>query len=71
VEGTFCIVAGKVHLNRSLSQRTSHWRNLVDTLSKCEAQTRFVVAAAIREKSALPETGRGSALNSAAFVFGC
>jgi peptidoglycan/xylan/chitin deacetylase (PgdA/CDA1 family) len=53
-EGTFCGVPVKADLNSSLTQRTSCWYGMVETLSKCDAQARLGFASAIREKFGFP-----------------
>lgn len=53
-EGTFCGVPVKAHLNSSVSQRTSCWYGMVDTLSKCDAQARLGFAGAVRAKYRFP-----------------
>jgi peptidoglycan/xylan/chitin deacetylase (PgdA/CDA1 family) len=54
LEGSFCGVPVKVRLDRSVSQRTSYWHQLVATLSKSDAQARLGFAAAVREKFGFP-----------------
>ena len=54
LEGSFCGVPVKLHLDRSVSQRTSYWHQLVATLSKSDAQARLGFAAAVREKFGFP-----------------
>jgi peptidoglycan/xylan/chitin deacetylase (PgdA/CDA1 family) len=55
LEGTFCGVPVKTHLNRSLPQRTSCWRGLMETLCKCDAEARLGFAGAVRAHFGFPE----------------
>jgi peptidoglycan/xylan/chitin deacetylase (PgdA/CDA1 family) len=48
LEGNFCGVAVKSQLGSSVPQRRSVWRNLVSTLSECDASARLGIAKAIR-----------------------
>ena len=55
LEGTFCGVPVKTYLKRNVPQRTSCWYDMVEVLSKCDAQARLGFARAIREKFCFPK----------------